>query len=118
MPTATKTTLNLYRGDTYEERIEYQDSASVPIPLTDYTARMHFRTTVDAETTILELTDVSGLTIDESSGFIDIVITDVQTALFATLNLAYYDLEITSPGGVVTTILHGSVSIAHDVSRT
>ena len=85
--------------------ITYQDASKQPIDLTGYTARLQIRAKVSSTEFALELTEASGLTLGGPAGTIDIALTPTQTESdLDGLKSAVYDLELTSPAGIVTTI--------------
>jgi hypothetical protein len=89
--------------------IQYKDSAGAAINLTGYTAAMQFRL-VSSNTTALNLTSSSGITITANTGTLAIRVTAAQSAA---LEAAQYDyeLEITSSGGVVTRLIQGLAAV-------
>ena len=98
--------------------ITYQDASKQPIDLTGYTARLQIRAKVSSTEFALELTEASGLTLGGPAGTIDIALTPTQTETdLAELKAGVYDLELTSPAGIVTTIIGGSVTLADQVTR-
>jgi hypothetical protein len=79
---------------------------------------MHLRTTVDATTTLLELTEANGraLITDAAAGEITLQVSAADTALL-TFTSAVYDLEIEFSGGVVDRVLEGTVKLSKEVTR-
>lgn len=109
--------LELEQGATFALTVTWRDSASAPINLTGYTARMQIRKTVSAPTTILSLTDANGgLTLGGAAGTIAIAISATQTAAI-TASAGVYDLELVAANGFVTRVLEGSVNISKEVTR-
>lgn len=107
--------LRIYRGDTYQLSITYQDSDGNPIDLTGYKARAMWRTARDAEDTLITIDETSGITLGGAAGTADIVLTPAQTN---TLTLAsVWDFEFQDPSAVFTTILTGNVRSDRDISR-
>ena len=89
--------------------IQYKDSAGAAIDLTGYTAAMQFRP-VASNTTALNLTSSSGITITAATGTLAIRITAAQSG--ALLAAQYdYELEITSSAGVVTRLIQGLATV-------
>lgn len=91
---------------------------SPPVNLASYTARMQVRSSQEANTTILDLDTglKGGITLGGSEGTILI---EVSATATAALNFAsaVYDLELISPGGVVTRLLEGRVKLRKEVTR-
>lgn len=87
-----------------------------PVNLTGYTARMQIRETVESTTTLVSLTELSGITLGGTAGTIAIVISATATALLD-FDSAVYDLEVVSAGGVVTPVAYGNVYLNDEVTR-
>lgn len=88
-----------------------------PIDMTGYTARMQVRTKITDTLTILELTtENGGITINNTTKTITLVITAIATALL-TFSTAVYSLELISSGGQVTPLVSGSMSLVKEVTR-
>lgn len=97
--------------------IVYKDSAGTAINLTGYTAAMQFRLTVDATTAAISLTQASGITITGATGTLAIRATAAQTGALDDSAKYVYDLEITSPAGIVTRLIQGTASVSSEVTR-
>ena len=130
---AGKYSFTIEQGSTVDFRIEYKDSNSVPIDLTNYQARMQIRPTkestslicnlsssLDADGTGLNMTPASAsLILPKTSGSIGIYISAASSSLF-TFSDAVYDLEIVSGSGAgqtVTRILEGKVKLSKEVTK-
>lgn len=88
-----------------------------PVDMAAYTARLHFRDSVEATTTLLELTtENSGIAIDNTAKKITLTITAAQAAAI-TWESAVYDLELVSSTGVVTRLIEGAVTVTKEVTR-
>lgn len=89
-----------------------------PVVITGYTARMQLRTTYAASTYVLSLTSspAAGITITGASGLVDVTITDEQTTVIEARDYVY-DLELESPGGVVTRLVEGTATVTPEVTR-
>jgi hypothetical protein len=87
-----------------------------PQSLTGYAARMQIKDRVDG-TVLVSLTSApgGGITINQTDKAIEIVITDAQTEAIAKAG-GVYDLELVSPGGVVTALLAGAVTFESEVT--
>ena len=130
---AGKYSFTIEQGSTVDFRIEYKDSDSNPIDLTNYQARMQIRSTkestslicnlsssLDVDGTGLSLTPASAsLILPETSGSIGIYISAASSSLFS-FSEAVYDLEIVSGSGAgqsVTRILEGKIKLSKEVTR-
>lgn len=96
----------------------YQNPAGTPVNITGYTAALQIRTSPLARTAVLTLTTAnSGLVITGNTGTIAAHATNAQTT--AITNGRYvYDLEITSPTGIVTRLVQGTIEVSPQVTRT
>ena len=122
------------RGATVDFEIQYKDSGSNPVDLTDYTAEMRIRSTHDSSTAIAELTSSlaignsyekhsgsaflslsgSNLTTPVASGSIGVYIGWYLTDEFS-FSDAFYDIELTN-GAARSRILQGKVRLSKDVT--
>jgi hypothetical protein len=108
--------IQIDQGATYTLALSYKDSAGVPINLTNYTAAMQFRKTVESATASLSLTSSSGIVITGATGLLNITITATQSRDLDP-DIYVYDLEITSSAGVVTRLIEGSAVVSAEVTR-
>ena len=130
---AGKYSFTIEQGSTVDFRIEYKDSDSNAIDLTNYQARMQIRSTkestslicnlsssLDADGTGLNMTPVSAsVVLPKSFGSIGIYISAASSSLFS-FSEAVYDLEIVSGSGsgqAVTRILEGKIKLSKEVTR-
>lgn len=107
--------LEIQQGTTESFYLVWNDSNGSPINITGYSARLKIKPFPGSGTTILSLTESSGLTITGASGRIDVLITATQTAAM-TFTTAYYDLEVESGAGVVSRLMSGSVVLLKEVT--
>jgi hypothetical protein len=105
------------QGADYYLNITYKDSTGAAINLTNYTAAMQFRLSVSNSTAAISLTQASGITITGATGNLAIRVTAAQTAALIDSEKYNYDLEITSPSGVVTRLIQGVASVSSQVTR-
>lgn len=87
-----------------------------PKNLTGWTARMHIRESVDADTTIVELTTPGDITISTNDAKITITIAATVTAGFD-FDEAVYDLELLDATSKVTRLIEGTVTLCKEVTR-
>lgn len=128
---AGKYSFVIEQGATVDFEIQYKDSNNVPIDLTDYSARMQLRPSVESNTIYLTLSsslnaDGTGLNMSGSngstpptSGSIGIYIASCTSSAL-TFSEAYYDLEIYSGSGVcpyTVRLLEGKVKLSKEVTR-
>jgi len=124
---AGRYSFTIEQGTTLDFNVQYLDSNSTPVDLTDYSGRMQIRPTLTSNDVIITLSssraeDGTGLnfsgsngTTPPTSGSIGVFISAVSSSLF-NFNEAVYDLEIYS-GSIVTRILEGKVKLSKEVTR-
>ena len=124
---AGRYSFTIEQGSTLDFNVQYLDSNSTPVDLTDYSGRMQIRPTAgssyviatlsssrDADGTSLNFSRSNGLQ-PPTSGSIGVFISAASSSAFS-FNEAVYDLEIYS-GSIVTRILEGKVKLSPEVTR-
>ena len=109
------------QGATFTRTFKYKDSTGNAIDLSNHAVRMQLRTSINASTTIISLTEAQ--TANDSvisvggtgNNEITVTITASDTALM-TFERAVYDLEIQA-SSVVTRLLQGKVKLSKEVTR-
>jgi hypothetical protein len=96
--------------------VTYEQPAGTPVNITSYTAALQLRSLPQSATAVLSLTTGSGITITGASGLVAVHATAVQTGAIVAGDY-YYDLEITSPSGVVTRLVQGQALVNPQVTR-
>ena len=91
--------------------------ATAPYDISGFTADMQLRSLPSDPTAVLTLTtENGGITITGAQGLIEVHATSTQT-----MNIDegpyYYDIEITSPQGVVTRVAQGQAIVSAEVTR-
>jgi hypothetical protein len=81
---------------------------NTPVDLTGMTARMVIRDAPGSATILATLTEIAGITLDNTAK----TIKPVLATAALTWTLGYYDLELTDTLGVVTQLLTGTISIS------
>ena len=91
---------------------------TVPVNLTNWTARLQARVDVEDTETILSLTTDAGggITLGGAAGTITLDRNATQTALLQTGQFVY-DLELISGVSTVTRLLQGQLTISAEVTR-
>jgi hypothetical protein len=124
---AGRYSFTIEQGSTLDFNVQYLDSNSTPVDLTDYSGRMQIRPSAGSSDVIATLsssrdTDGTGLNFSGSngstpptSGSIGVFISAASSSAFS-FNEAVYDLEIYS-GSIVTRILEGKVKLSPEVTR-
>lgn len=104
------------QGADWELIFEWKDPSGTPINVTSYTAKLQIRTSALAKTAVLTLENGSGITINGSLGKFTIHATAAQTGAIVN-GLYVYDMEITSPAGIVTRLVEGKATVSAQVTR-
>lgn len=101
------------QGETFEERWTYKISG-VAVDLAGYTARMKVRS--KSKNLLLSLTSTNGgITLNASTGTIDLFINDTTTANFP-VGKHFYDFELVQPDGKVRKLLKGNFTVYAEVT--
>lgn len=109
--------ITIEQGATFKLNLLWEDPAGDPIDVTGYTARMQVREKYTSTTTLLSLTSAAGdIVLGDTAGTIDITASAVATAAIDEKR-GVYDLELVSPGGEVTRLIRGCVTITPEVTR-
>jgi len=91
-------------------------TGSTPWNLTNYTARMQVRTSVNATTTLLSITNSDYITLGGSAGTVAISVpASLTDDLIAGRHV--YDFELVSSGGQVWRVLEGKFTVSPEVTR-
>lgn len=96
--------------------VTYEQPAGTPVNITSYTAALQVRSLPESTTAVLSLTTGSGITITGASGLVAVHATAAQTGAIIAGDY-YYDLEITSPQGIVTRLVQGQALVNPQVTR-
>lgn len=104
-------TIELIRGDSFALTVRWLDADRDPIEISS--ARLQVRTKPDSRTALLTLTDGAGLELS-APGTIDVTITSEQSQ---ELSSGAWDLEATSVGDQVKTLVGGKFLVEKDVSH-
>lgn len=118
MTTPAKLKLTIYQGATFRKRLAWSaGTPAVPVDLTGCEARMQVRAEVESADVLLSLTDANGgIVLGGATGVIDLYVSDEDTGAID-WDGGVWDLEIVHPGGEVTRLAQGSVSVSPEVTR-
>lgn len=90
---------------------------SVPVNMTGYTADMQVRVSADATAVITEFTTENGhIVLNATTGSIEIIASATFTESLP-LGEYVYDLNVTSPSGVVTKLMRGAFVVLDPVTE-
>lgn len=104
------------QGQTVRRRWQFKDETLTPINFAGYTARLHFRTTPEAEQPILSLTTENGGISFLGGGWMEIYITDEQMSALPVASYVY-DLEWIAPNDDVLTPVAGKMKVKREITR-
>lgn len=104
------------QGATFARTVTWRDALAVPITLVGYTARMQVRKSLDADSAVLTLTSVAGITLGGAAGTIALEVAAAKMSQILA-GTYYYDLELTSSTGKVTRLLQGKFTVTREVTR-
>lgn len=108
--------VSIDQGADWYLNVTYDNPNGTPVNITSYTAALQLRSLPESATTVLSLSTGSGITITGASGLVAIHATATQTRAIDE-GTYYYDLEITSPAGVVTRLVQGQAIVTPEVTR-
>lgn len=95
---------------------EEDPSLYEPYLLTDHTARMQVRRTLESTTSIISLTtENERIELDGPNGLITLTISATDTAALASSGV--YDLEIIDIDGLVARVIQGTFTLSLEVTR-
>lgn len=110
-----KLDITIWQGADYDQTFTVTQ-AGTALNWTGYQARMQVRESADATSTLLSLTNGSGITLGGTAGTILVNITNTQSAAIDGGSYSY-DLELVSSGNIVTRLLQGSFNVVGNVTR-
>lgn len=117
LPKAPEVNFEIAQGDTLEYAFSWSDKDGVALPLSAYTALMQLKLDKSTEVSQVEITHLDNITLTDAKPNISFTVYAADIAAL-TLSIPYfYDLQLTSAGGVVTTILTGNIVAVQDTSR-
>lgn len=116
-PKAAEVDFQIFLGDTLEYAFSWLDSEKVAIPLSGYTALLQLKTVKTSTSSVAEITHLTGITLTDAKPNISISIDESVIIALPVNTPHFYDLELTSAGGVVTTIITGVITAVQDTSR-
>jgi len=100
------------QGATFSRQLTVQDNGAA-MNLTNYSARMQLRSSVESTTVALAVTcAITGAT----DGIVTVSNTATET-MAVDAGIYVYDLEIESSSGVVTRLMQGTATITANVTR-
>jgi hypothetical protein len=101
---------SVWKGATFQKRLTYHQggSTSTPVDLTGYSAELKV---IDGTgSTLLTLTNSSGIVLGGTSGTIDLIVTDEATSAFS-WRTGNYKLSLTTSDGRKDYLLFGNFSV-------
>ena len=107
--------IKVYQGSTFSLAPQWKIDGTY-VNVTGYTAILTVKNSPSSETSIVVLsTDNGRITVGTTDGKFTLALTAATTTGLAAGNYVY-DLEVTSPGGVVTRLLEGGFIVYEGVT--
>ena len=107
------------QGETFDRTVTWEVGPDrdnrTPVDITGYSARLQVRRKHTSADTVFSLTDTDGLTLGDAAGTVQIQLSATDTADVS--GKYVFDLELESPGGVVTRIVEGVIEFTPEVTR-
>jgi hypothetical protein len=113
---AVQYNVEIDQGADWFLNVTYEQPAGTPVNITGYTSALQLRSLPTDATAVLSLATGSGITITGATGLVAIRATAAQTRAIDE-GVYYYDLEITSPAGIVTRLVQGQAYVSAEVTR-
>ena len=101
----------IVQGDTFNISVQYIDSNNNPIDLTGYSAKMDVRNSPGGKILCASINSSNGISIDNSTGTLDITFNPSQTKKFTIPSAAYHLKIINNSNNDQSTILKGYFSV-------
>lgn len=112
---AVASDLTLMQGDTFGATVTvYMPDGTTPMNLTGFRVDAHIRRGPADQYTEIAATIVTTVS-DPAAGTIALSLAPTVTALLT--GVYQWDLQLISPGGIVTTVLRGKVSLIAEITR-
>jgi hypothetical protein len=107
--------MKVYQGSTFSLAPQWKIDGTY-VDVTGYTAAMDVKNSASSETTIVVLSSDNGrITVGTTDGKFTLNLSAATTTGLAAGQYVY-DLEVTSPGGVVTRLLEGGFTVYEGVT--
>ena len=107
--------MKVYQGSTFSLAPQWKIDGTY-VNVTGYTAAMSVKNSPSSVSSIIDLTSANGrITVGTTDGKFTLALTAAQTTGLTAGNYVY-DLEVTSPGGVVTRLLEGGFTVYEGVT--
>ena len=108
----------IYQGASFDRTFTWRTGdPAANVNLTGYTGRMQVRSNTTAPTVALEVSTANGrMALGGAAGSIAVTVTATDTAALAA-GYFVYDMELVSPGGAVTRLLEGRITVSPEVTR-
>jgi hypothetical protein len=111
--------LYIEQGVTYTKIFTWYDSTNTPIDLSDYTAIMQVRYSVDDDTVIVASDSIPAGIVLTLGGALGTITVDIAASISNALDfdIAVWDINLThTPTGVITRLLEGEVKFSKAVT--
>lgn len=108
----------LPQGSDFDLKIDYQfGEPPVTLDLTGYSGKLQVRRNYDSPVLLELLSGAGEIVFDDTAPNITVSFSAAKTEAMGVYEDMIYDLEITSPAGLVTRVIKGSFSLDRQVTR-
>jgi len=108
-------TLKITQGATLNLPMTWRDSAGAAIDVTSYTAVLRAKEKISDSANVLDMTSAnSQIVVGNTNGIFTLALTAAETAALS-FRKAIYQMEVTSPAGVVTRLIQGTVLVSTEL---
>lgn len=105
------------QGASWSLLLRWEDDDGNPIDLTSYSAKMQIRPYYNSPVVVATLSTINGgIVIDGDAGEVTAQLSASETGGMTVLE-GVYDMELTSPTGMITRIISGKYTLSPEVTR-
>lgn len=113
----------LPQGSDWSFKFILTDDSDDPEDLTGWTARAMFRRKREDSSPVLSRISPTNITMGDAAGSVELIFADTDTDGIRKFNEdgeleLFYDVELISPGGLVTRVLEGTCTLTREVTRS
>ena len=117
---AAKQNLTIDQGTDWSQRLEWKDANGDAIDITGWTARSMIRATRESSPFLVEMTTENGrIELGDPDPIDGVILLSLPNAVTDDLPVGnwYWDVELVSPGGLVTRLLQGRAKVNREITR-
>ena len=111
---ASKYDIAIDQGTSMYRKLTWKSADNIPVNTVGYSAKMQIRVRIGG-TIMQELSTTTGEILISTDGIIELKLTPAKTRNIKMSGV--YDLVLTSPEGIVTRLLQGSIDLSPEVTE-